>query len=651
MYRPGADLLFDLSSAGEEIFTGWGRKVSGNRARARAAAKGRPFLLLEDGFLRSVERDGAPLSLVLDDVGIYYDCQHPSRLEGLILQPLDQGETRLAQALARAWRRARASKYNHARDYAGPLPQRYVLVCDQTFGDLSVLHGGADRESFQRMLEAALLENPDCTVVLKMHPDVLLGRKRGYFDASVCGSDPRIHLIQEDCHAASLLEGAEAVYTVTSQMGFEALLWGKRVRCFGMPFYAGWGLTADDRDAPSRRRPVKLEQLVHAALVRYPRYVDPETGERCDVERALAHVELQRRMRGRFPPRVHALGFSRWKRPIVRRFLAGSEVVFIRSARHLPACAAVAMWGRADPGALPPSTRPVCLEDGFLRSVGLGADLTQPLSWVCDDAGLYYDASRPSRLERILAEQVFGDSLLQRAARLRDLVLACGITKYNLDAAHRHAPWRRPERERHVILVPGQVEEDASLRHGAPGIKRNVELLRTVREMNPRSHIVYKPHPDVVAGLRRRGREEKSASNWCDEIVLHEPIGRMFEQVDAVHTLTSLAGFEALLRGKPVTCYGLPFYAGWGLTSDMLSSPRRSRKLTLDELVAGALILYPSYVSRVTGQFTTPERAVEELIAWRVEGEHPLPVRRLLRPVLSLGKRFLARGARVGHGG
>jgi len=360
---------------------------------------------------------------------------------------------------------------------------------------------------------------------------------------------------------------------------------------------------------------------------------------------------LQRRMRGRFPPRVHALGFSRWKRPIVRRFLAGSEVVFIRSARHLPAGAAVAMWGRADPGALPPSTRPVCLEDGFLRSVGLGADLTQPLSWVCDDAGLYYDASRPSRLERILAEQAFDEPLLQRAARLRDLVLACGITKYNLDAAARHAPWRRPEGARHVILVPGQVEEDASLRHGAPGIKRNVELLRTVREMNPRSHIVYKPHPDVVAGLRRRGREEKSASYWCDEIVLHEPIGRMFEQVDAVHTLTSLAGFEALLRGKPVTCHGLPFYAGWGLTSDMLSSPRRSRKLTLDELVAGALILYPSYVSRVTGQFTTPERAVEELIAWRVEGERPLPVRRLLRPVLSLGKRFLARGARVSHGG
>lgn len=615
-------------------------------------------MLLEDGFLRSVERDGVPLSLVVDDVGIYYDCRCPSRLESLVLEPLDQAETSRAQALVHAWRRARVSKYNHARDYAGILPERYVLVCDQTFGDLSVQHGGADAASFRRMLEAALSENPGCAVLVKTHPDVVMGRKRGYLDWDIGRIDPRIRVIAEDCHAASLLETAEAVYTVTSQMGFEGLLWGRKVRCFGMPFYAGWGLTIDDREAPPRRRPVGLEQLVHAALVRYPRYVDPETGERCEVERALAHVAFQRRMRSRFPPRVHAVGFSRWKRPIVKRFLAGSEVSFARTARHVPEGATVVVWGRAAPGPLPRAARPLYLEDGFLRSVGLGADLIQPLSWVCDDEGLYYDAARPSRLERILAEEVFSETLLARARRLRALVLACGITKYNLAADTGLNPWRRPEGARHVILVPGQVEDDASLRHGAPGIKRNGELLRSVREMNPHAHIVYKPHPDVVAGLRRRGREERSVASWCDEIVLHEPISRMFEQADEVHTLTSLAGFEALLRGKPVTCHGLPFYAGWGLTTDMVSTPRRNRRLTLDEVVAGALILYPSYVSRVTGQFTTPERAVEELIAWRAEGGSPSAARRLLRPVLSFGKRLhrlcndsLARAAGFPHGG
>jgi capsular polysaccharide export protein len=189
-----------------KVFTGWGRKVSGDRARARAAQKGVPFALLEDGFLRSVERDGAPLSLVVDDLGIYYDCRNPSRLEELILQPLGQGEADRARALVLAWRQVRASKYNHARDYAGVLPERYVLVCDQTFGDLSVQHGGADAASFRRMLEAALSENPACSVVVKTHPDVVMGRKRGYLDADIGRIDPRIHLIAEDCHAASLLE-------------------------------------------------------------------------------------------------------------------------------------------------------------------------------------------------------------------------------------------------------------------------------------------------------------------------------------------------------------------------------------------------------------------------------------------------------------
>lgn len=84
---------------------------------------------------------------------------------------------------------------------------------------------------------------------------------------------------------------------------------------------------------------------------------------------------------------------------------------------------------------------------------------------------------------------------------------------------------------------------------------------------------------------------------------------------DEVHTLTSLAGFEALLRAKPVTCYGRPFYAGWGLTTDIERVPRRGRRLSLDELTAAALILYPTYLSATTNAYTTPERVIDEILA------------------------------------
>ena len=178
-----------------------------------------------------------------------------------------------------------------------------MLVVDQTQGDASVRGGMADATSFARMLAAALAENPDRTIVVKCHPDVFTRRKLGYFDPRALAGDPRIRVIASDCHAARLIEQADAVYAVTSQVGFEALLYGKRTRTFGMPFYAGWGLTHDELPAPTRRAAATLEQLVHAALVRYPRYIDPETSEPCEVERVFAYLAFQRQMRARFPAR------------------------------------------------------------------------------------------------------------------------------------------------------------------------------------------------------------------------------------------------------------------------------------------------------------------------------------------------------------
>lgn len=44
----------------------------------------------------------------------------------------------------------------------------------------------------------------------------------------------------------------------------------------------------------------------------------------------------------------------------------------------------------------------VLLEDGFLRSVGLGINHARPLSLVIDSRGMYYDCSKESDLEHIL---------------------------------------------------------------------------------------------------------------------------------------------------------------------------------------------------------------------------------------------------------
>jgi len=91
------------------------------------------------------------------------------------------------------------------------------------------------------------------------------------------------------------------------------------------------------------------------------------------------------------------------------------------------------------------------------------------------------------------------------------------------------------------------------------------------------------------------------------------------------------------LRGRKVVTFGQPFYAGWGLTDDKNPVARRDRQLSLDELVAGVLILYPSYVSRRSGRYTTPESALDELLDWKAAGISAMPPwRKAIRPALGL---------------
>ncbi len=653
--NPIVQLFWQCDSSGPESsgpvqVLGWGRKRSGLQAQVIARKQNLEYRLLEDGFVRSLGREDPALSVVVDDEGIYYDALQPSRLERLIATPLKEAERQRAQQIVGLWQQLNVSKYNAAPEYSRPLPESYVLVVDQVAGDASIAFGQADARSFQLMLEAALAENPHSTVILKVHPDAFTRAKAGHFDLATL-QHPRLQIIAENCHPGRLLESAQRVYTVTSQMGFEALIWGKPVRCFGMPFYAGWGVTEDQLAAPERRRMLVRnlpagacrDQLVHAALVSYSRYMDPETHKPTELETVMQLLALQRQqwLWNHALGDVYALGFSAWKRPILKDFLFGAKLHCCNKASQVPEGATLLIWGvKPLPQSLQRQIKKVIrIEDGFLRSSGLGADLIRPLSWVLDDVGMYYDASKPSRLERILAEQEFTDTQLAAAAELRTTIVAERISKYNLIGGE----WRPgcvladPAATQRVVLVPGQVETDASIRTGATTITTNLVLLQQARLLEPTSWLVFKPHPDVVAGLRSQDVALDEYRQYCDEIVLAGDSSQMLEQVDAVHTMTSLLGFEALLRGKQVFCHGMPFYAGWGLTTDAYANERRGRQRSLDELVAAALVVYPTYVSAQSHRFSSAQRIVAELKTWKRNGPSVMPFwRRCLRVVLRL---------------
>ncbi len=333
---------------------------------------------------------------------------------------------------------------------------------------------------------------------------------------------------------------------------------------------------------------------------------------------------------------VLALGFSLRKRAYLSGFLPGIRCRWIDDPARVRAGDTVVAWASSSlASALEGSGARVWrVEDGFLRSVGLGASLVRPLSWVVDRTGIYYDASRPSDLELLLAQGRFDDDLIGRARRLREAIVAADLSKYNVGSRRWAGLSPRRPRSRPAVLVIGQVETDASMRTSATLAPTNAALLARVRARHPDAWLVYKPHPDVVAGLRGAGVAADAAAGGCDELVTDAPIGRLIGEVDAIHVNTSLAGFEGLLRGKPVHCHGAPFYAGWGLTHDAAPIDRRGRLRTLDELVAAALICYPRYVDR-GGRPCSAEQALEDLIAWRRADDGRLRWwQSLLRPML-----------------
>ncbi|QPH54277.1 capsular polysaccharide biosynthesis protein [Pontivivens ytuae] len=591
-----------LWSAGWEVVPGWsscdaigvwGRRPVSARGRALAARRGLPVVTVEDAFLRSLRPgDGPPLGLLIDEAGVHYDPDGPSDVVAEI-SSAPVLSNRGAEALE-LLRHHRLSKYMGRAEPPADLPRRYVLVVDQTEGDASLM--GADRAAFARMMREAAAAHPDLPLLLVPHPEVAAGRKRGMLNAEVVGG---ARWLSAGHSPAALIERAEAVHVMSSQFGLDAVLHGHRPHVHGHPVYAGWGLTEDACAAP--RGSATVESLFAALFERAPLWIDPATGARRDLLETVTYLASITGAARRTGRPMLARGVSRWKRRRVRALLStgGAPVRFGEGAPR-PGETAVAWASRADGD--------LRIEDGFLRSRGLGAALVPPLSLAFDDLGIHYDPARPSRLEALIAASSdLPDAAKMRAARLRARIVAAGASKYNLGGALPDLP-PGPK-----VLVTGQVADDASVQCGAGG-RTDRDLLAAARAAHPEACLIWKPHPDVVAGLRAGVIDAPEA----DVTVAQGDIAELIPKVDRLWTLTSLAGFEALLRGVPVTCLGWPFYAGWGLTEDLGESrpERRRARPDLDGLVHAALIDYPLYLDPRTGRACGPE----DLLAWLESG-------------------------------
>ena len=325
--------------------------------------------------------------------------------------------------------------------------------------------------------------------------------------------------------------------------------------------------------------------------------------------------------------KVWAINVAAWKRPHFEKFIVENHVAYVplsiseRALHRLAKWSKVKkiyIWGKLETQvfkdflATEPDIEVVRVEDGFIRSVGLGAQHVPPYSLCFDKTGIYFDATQPSDLEDLLNNYDFDSDpeLLARAEKCIQTIVENDITKYNEVTTNLAESLYGPKLGKRVLVI-GQVEDDQSIQFGCDKPFTNNDLVRLAYEENPEAQIIYKIHPDVLVGKREGLSNPDDVKEICTIISDRMSLNDALSDVDHVYTISSLAGFESLLRGLKVTTVGCPFYAGWGVTDDRQKNERRCRALNVLKLFSAAYILYPAYV--FGGQFVQVERVLFEV--------------------------------------
>lgn len=489
-------------------------------------------------------------------------------------------------------------------------------------------NGVGDNMSSLDLVWIAKLENPESQVMYIEDPTI---------------NSPNIEMenigkladvIDSDKDILELLWSVDKIYTKDSIIAFYGLILSKQVITFGAPFYAGWGVTIDRNPIANRSQRLTLEALVGVSLIEYPKYINPYTKEMIDVESA---VELQSKVTKiakkaglsykRNKPifntendkidsfhletqligkKVAIISPGLKKMPNLDKLLP-ADIIYDPTGNQIEELDYVGGWG-LKPGykdarvfAEKHSIPYLAMEDGFLRSIGLGVDGSPALSFSLDDIGVYYDATRPSRMENILNSTGWETpELMEDAKRAMNLIKTNYLSKYNVGEILKEENFRQNGKKR--ILVVDQTFGDMSISLGLGNQQSFINMYNKAKEENPEADFYLKVHPDVIAGKKQGNITDIKEDE--NTILLTEdsnPLS-LIEHMDKVYCVTSQMGFEALIMGKEVRCFGMPFYAGWGVTNDEIILDRRKKVRTVEELFAASYIIYCTYLNPSTGK-------------------------------------------------
>lgn len=286
----------------------WENSKNANNTAITKFAKeyNKQILIAGDSFLRSIypysynkycknKKYVKGISITFDDTAQFYNSTKISRLE----QMLNDTELILTnEQIARARYCIDYIVNNHLTKYnAQPIitpnygrpGKKKILVVDQKYSDMSITLGMANKKTFSDMLNHAKATNPDADILIKSHPDFIYGKLQSYYNKNNINYS-NVYFITEPINPISLIQYCDKVYVCSTQFGFESLMCGKETHVFGMPFYAGWGLTHDNIKLDRRTNKRTLEEIFYIAYIEYSYYVNPNTGKQCEIEEAMEYL-------------------------------------------------------------------------------------------------------------------------------------------------------------------------------------------------------------------------------------------------------------------------------------------------------------------------------------------------------------------------
>ena len=310
-FSPNGSTLDDV-----DILLLWGQSSQEGHINMiyNALLKQKKIVFVEDGFfynvishVKSLQQEypshlSQGMSFTIDDITAHFDGSLPSRLEQMINSDivLEDDKVFRSNQLIKTIVEKKITKYNYQSIESKVYGNRdsKVLIVDQAYGDYSVYKSGASEEVFYQMINDAIAENPESDILVKIHPDMIVnpnraGAKNGGYFGNMQINHPNVIIIKDEINPYVIIEQVQSIYVCTSQLGFEGLMSGKKVYCYGVPFYAGWGLTIDRGNMEYLKRRIQkrsVEEVFWFAYIWYSRYYSPLKQNRCEIEDVLGEL-------------------------------------------------------------------------------------------------------------------------------------------------------------------------------------------------------------------------------------------------------------------------------------------------------------------------------------------------------------------------